>query len=456
MNTKSASEFKKLTLDYKDKLTDGDHIYVKPNIPEKKLNNAINKYAQEVDKNQVIALGDFTVFGSAKEGFLITPAGFYRKGTLESDMKIVFDNLEEVNSFPDDDEILIKTKNGNKKISTIYFNMDILEDFFNEIIKMKEKGLINKTDKMVIVEDMPNIVKINYLKCIILMTYKNDNQIDESELAEIQTLMTQINLDTKNRVEIREYLSEPNISLDNTLKEMGENVPSGSGKALIISLIKDLIRVRRATIDKNIARDFDFIQNIAERYDIRNEQLEEIEEVIKFDEKILAGELDDSQIKKMSKELASKTGAVGIPLAAVYLSGSSIGLAAPGITTGLSALGLGGILGFSSMVTGIGTAVIAGVGVYKGIKYLTSGSEREKTQKRDFMIQEVIKINQKTINNMSEDINYLANELVELVKQNKINKMKINKIANRLTVFKNAIGKLSDKGYNLSGVLEDE
>lgn len=453
MNNKSANEFKKLTLDYKDKLTDTYDVYVKPNIPEKKLNNAIKKYAQDVDKNQVIALCDLTVWGSAKNGFLVTPAGFYHKGTLESEITITFDKMEDVNSYPDDDEILIKTENGNKKISNISLDMNMLEDYFNEIIKMKEKGLINKTDKMIIVEDMPTKVKINYLKCIILMTFKNDNKIDESELAEIQTLMTQIDMKTEERIEIRKYINEPNYSLENTLKTIEDNVPSGSGKALFISLIKDLIRVRRSTTNEDKARDFAFIQNIADRYNINQNQLKEIEEVIIFDEKIVAGKLNDSQIIETSKDLASKAGAVGVPIAAIYLSGSVAGLSAAGMTSGLAALGLGGVLGLSSMVTGVGTVIVAGVGVYKGIKYLTSGGKREKTQKRDFMIQEVIKMNQKTINNMSKDINYLANELVDLVKQNKINKMKINKVANKLSVFKDAIGKLSNKGDNLEDVL---
>ena len=75
-----------------------------------------------------------------------------------------------------------------------------------------------------------------------------------------------------------------------------------------------------------------------------------------FDEQILAGQISDSQIANHAKTLAAKASAVGMPIAAVYLSGSVVGLSASGITSGLAALGLGGVLGLSSMVTGIGTA----------------------------------------------------------------------------------------------------
>lgn len=45
-------------------------IYVSPNIPEKKLNNAIEHIAQGVEPNYVLALIDTTLFGSGKEGFV--------------------------------------------------------------------------------------------------------------------------------------------------------------------------------------------------------------------------------------------------------------------------------------------------------------------------------------------------------------------------------------------------
>ena len=48
-------------------------------IPEKKLSNAIGSYAPNVDKRDVVLLVDSTVFGSAKEGLLLTTRGLYAK-----------------------------------------------------------------------------------------------------------------------------------------------------------------------------------------------------------------------------------------------------------------------------------------------------------------------------------------------------------------------------------------
>ncbi|MDP4086135.1 MAG: hypothetical protein Q8934_16155 [Bacillota bacterium] len=75
--------------------------------------------------------------------------------------------------------------------------------------------------------------------------------------------------------------------------------------------------------------------------------------------------------------MAAKAGAVGVPMAAIYFSGSVIGLDATGITSELAALGMGGILGLSGIVTGIGAALLIGVGAYKGIKKVTGISDLE-------------------------------------------------------------------------------
>jgi len=54
-----------------------DHWYRGNEIPEKKLQNAIYKYADDVFLPNVLALGDGTVFGSAKIGILLTTDRLY-------------------------------------------------------------------------------------------------------------------------------------------------------------------------------------------------------------------------------------------------------------------------------------------------------------------------------------------------------------------------------------------
>lgn len=52
-------------------------LYVAPKIPQKKLRNAIASYANRVNEDEVLALGDATWFGSAKKGCLLTFDGYH-------------------------------------------------------------------------------------------------------------------------------------------------------------------------------------------------------------------------------------------------------------------------------------------------------------------------------------------------------------------------------------------
>jgi uncharacterized tellurite resistance protein B-like protein len=80
---------------------------------------------------------------------------------------------------------------------------------------------------------------------------------------------------------------------------------------------------------------------------------------------------NDPAAAQATKVAAAGLAAVGVPIAAVYASGSIIGLSAAGITSGLAALGLG--LG---MVPGIGVAVLLGTGVFLGVRALLDAASQ--------------------------------------------------------------------------------
>lgn len=55
-----------------------DKIYIHPNIPYKKIRNAINSYGySNINHEQIIILVDDTLFGSAKNGIFITEDSIY-------------------------------------------------------------------------------------------------------------------------------------------------------------------------------------------------------------------------------------------------------------------------------------------------------------------------------------------------------------------------------------------
>jgi hypothetical protein len=82
-----------------------EHVFLAGSIPDIKLNNALRAYAPGVDPAEVLLLYDNTVFGSAKDGLLITLEAVYWHNMWEniglarfSDIKTVSYNVQSLTS----------------------------------------------------------------------------------------------------------------------------------------------------------------------------------------------------------------------------------------------------------------------------------------------------------------------------------------------------------------------
>jgi len=73
-----------------------DKVYVRPHIPAKKLQSALNAYGNGLSPEDVIILVDDTAFGSAKDGILITDNSIYIKIFTESLRAYEWDAVESI------------------------------------------------------------------------------------------------------------------------------------------------------------------------------------------------------------------------------------------------------------------------------------------------------------------------------------------------------------------------
>ncbi|MEN3330462.1 MAG: hypothetical protein V7638_5269 [Acidobacteriota bacterium] len=67
-------------------------------IPSKKLNNAIATYASEVPAEDVVLLYDDTVFGSAKDGFILTAEAVYWRNSDGEPERLRYTDIRKVDS----------------------------------------------------------------------------------------------------------------------------------------------------------------------------------------------------------------------------------------------------------------------------------------------------------------------------------------------------------------------
>ncbi|MDR2461306.1 MAG: hypothetical protein LBE38_11120 [Deltaproteobacteria bacterium] len=108
-----------------------EKYYFKPNIPQKKLANAIGKYAQNADPNDVLLLFDDTTFGSADQGFLLTSNCLYIHDYQNTKMA----------AFPRDQIHSLKFKN-DKLLVNGYFKIPHFSISPNETYWRNVYGLI--------------------------------------------------------------------------------------------------------------------------------------------------------------------------------------------------------------------------------------------------------------------------------------------------------------------------
>lgn len=435
-----------------------NHFKLKDEVKEKKLEKAISTFAQGVDKESIIAFYDFSLTENGKSGMLFTTAGIYIKEMLEKPYYIKYSNLETIEIIhkpkKDCDNILKVTFIDQTiwEFSSVYVNKTPLYNLLNEIVNLKHLGHIGNNDKFLIIEDMDEEVKEKYLSLIVNFIKLTD-EFNGVKINEIYSLMSRINTQTQTRRKIMFY-KEHNINdTYELLNEIPGLVPKSSLEVLHLSLIKDILKISGKKYQDFNENQLKFIGMIASKYDIKEEKILFLQSAIELDEKFLSGNIDDKKYVKLMTDLGTKAAGLGIPIAALYLSGSVVGLSAAGITSGLAALGLGGILGLSSMVTGVGIVVMLGVATYSGLKWLGGKGQKDKENKREHLFAEAIKLNQKTISSLIEDINCLTSELLELISQNEIQGETISRLKKKLELFITAFNHSTNKENEIETAL---
>lgn len=436
MNTKTSVEFIQENL---LEFLSNKNTFLTPNIPEKKLNNAVKEFKIENYKS-IVALHDSTLLGAADEGILFTGEKLIFRSMLNKAYEIpydvilkveyskeikkgkIFDSTEEkVWVYVDD------TDYYNEKMTLdddIEYYIDItsaiavgekekMADFINHLVENLDELELKEEDLLKAIEDMSGDFKKAYLKLVINSTYIDDKKIEQKELAEIFLLMNKIKLSKEDRFSVREYvfnITESYEEFDKLLDIIKNEAASGQFKSYIISLAKDILNINYAT-KSNFDDASNYLKNNLNMFNLDEKTIEFLIEAIKNDYKILHEKIDDDALKKMMKDTAAKAAGIGVPLGALYLSGASVGFSAIGISSGLSALGLGGVLGFSGMVSGIGTILLLGIGTYHAVKYFTSDNAASKYKVREMMLHAIIKQNQEVASEIIGDINFLIDKL---------------------------------------------
>ncbi|GID32524.1 TerB family tellurite resistance protein [Paractinoplanes brasiliensis] len=309
-------------------------------------------------------------------------------------------------------------------------------------------GLSRQSEESVDLSALPCAVKLLYCRTLVSLALV-DAVLDPREIANLYLFASTIGLDDGARSALRgeitaaQHGAETLDVTEELARELRGLLDEGQRQPVFTMLVRDLVRISRA--DRHAA-------------DVERERIvlvaglvfaESAGEVVRATERLVAaeedfasGKLTTSQMETTTKEIVAKVAAFGAPIAAVSLAGSVTGLGGAGITTGLAALGFGGLLGLSAMVTGIGTVVILGVAVHQGTRYLLATNEREREKRREYLIQQVLKHHQQAMAELTDDIAGLAHRMEAGLAQTTRNEERLTVLKAELDAFQQALASL--------------
>jgi hypothetical protein len=273
-----------------------------------------------------------------------------------------------------------------------------------------------------------------------------DALLDPREIANLYLFASTIGLDGEARSELRREITEaqrdsgvPDAAMELS-RELHDLLTEDQREPVFTVLVRDLVRISRA--DRHVA-DAERERIVLVAGLVFSESADKVvqatERLVITEEAFASGKITTSQLETTTKDIAAKAAAFGAPVAAVSLAGSVSGLGGAGITSGLAALGFGGLLGLSAMVTGIGTVVILGVAVHQGAHYVLASNDRERQKRREYLIQQVIKHHQQAMAELSDDIAGLAYRMQACLAQTTRNEERLATLRAELDAFQLAL-----------------
>lgn len=256
-----------------------------------------------------------------------------------------------------------------------------------------------------------------------------DGGLDKDELRKLFEIINTEGFSEEGKATIQNYLVEE-PRLEEIIQDIREDIQEIKYIAYLNSIETSICNDEVNPAQQKL------LERLKEEFGITDEQDKEMRKFAEKAKEIAERGIDDKYAADTLKAGLAGLGAVGVPIAAVYFSGSVIGLSAAGITSGLAALGLG--LG---MLPGIGVAIVIGAVIFMALqKIFDVGGKRQK--KKAQMAKE--RRAEQVIKNLQDIINHLIIKISELEKKtqdaeaNREAIEKLKEVIQKLTQIQNA------------------
>lgn len=251
--------------------------------------------------------------------------------------------------------------------------------------------------------ELSDDLKVLYFKVLCNYSYLNDQFIDAEEYNAIGRFSVRMELDSSGRKELRRYMNlvggreKTGLLLKKIKIQVADN--SGEWDALRYCLLQDVLSIHNIQ-NRNIPwREDGFIGSLMEACELCPEQIDTMCKAVSLNEKMQMKNADMRELRKewdrLIREIRYSTSYV--PSSFLFCSGSVYG--------------------------------IASCNNFLSKDNLT---EKEINKQRELILHEIIINNQKTLNVLIDDMNYLAEQLESAVNESYENKERYKKLIMRL------------------------
>lgn len=393
-------------------------IEIAPDISENHIKTIKKKYGDTLGENieKYILVLSYTGTGF----FFLTGDSFYFNNFMQGGMQVV----------PFTEIISVKTETGGTFTpDKIFFNttqkeyvldgcidginLSTISSVFKSIIELAKNqtnDVFTISEQGVLSSQLPEDIKLLYLQILCNYAYLNDESIDSEEYNAITKFSVRMELHGDTRGILRKYMNDfdgrtKTGNLLASLKKLTEN-QTGYWDVVKYCMMQDALYIHEIQKPGKRWEEDGFIGSLMEKCSLNPEQINTMAKAVVLNKKMQSKDADMEKLKgewkKLIKSIKDTPGYV--PTLYLFCSGSVYGLKS-----------------------------------YDGFLRKDETSQKAINKQRELILQEVIVSNQKAVNVLIGDMNYLAARLEKaLLEEDKI-KQDYEKIKQLLSRIRSAM-----------------
>lgn len=394
------------------------NIEIAPDINENNIRKVVKKYENVLGENigKYILVMSYTGTGF----FFLTGDTFYFDNFWQNGLQVVpFTDITSIKAESggifSPDKIYLKTSQKEYVLDGCIdgVNLSTIVSVFKriiELVKHRENDCFTISEQGVLSAQLPEYIKLLYLQILCNYAYLNDATIDADEYNAITKFSVRMELHGDTRGVLRKYMNDfdGRIKTGNLLVSIKRITANQTGywDAVKYCLMQDALYIHEIQKPGKRWEEDGFIGSLMEHCSLNPEQIHTMEKAVSLNKKMQNKDADMEKLKNEWKSLIKSTRDTQGYVPALYLFCS------------------GSVYGLKS---------------YDGFFKKDTTSQKAINKQRELILQEVIINNQKAVNVLVGDMNYLAERLEKaLIEQDAI-KRDYEKIKQLLSRIKSAL-----------------